>query len=274
MEVTAWVLALAAAVMEPSVSALAAAVMQVLTSAVGMAPLASAAAADPSALVSLEELAAPAMTSICVSSRELGLGSNFGLDAPDNVLSRAARMKTSAVTPGIAGPIVDRPSLKGLDLGTTGDGQHSSQNAKGSQASSAGAKTNASKKKEGEQAGRSEAANLEEQLLLQQQLAAQRAADLPPTPSPSSPTASTTPVPSPAAPALPNVSPVVTTTFGSGEVAMIGAYFAQHGAPVASIPTSSVNVSVGGTVPDSVALFPPPYDLVSQVSDPDFLYFV
>jgi hypothetical protein len=61
---------------------------------------------------------------------------------------------------------------------------------------------------------------------------------------------------------------VVTTTFGSGEVAMIGAYFAQHGAPVASIPTSSVNVSVGGTVPDSVALLPPPYDLVSHVSDP------
>ena len=55
---------------------------------------------------------------------------------------------------------------------------------------------------------------------------------------------------------------------------MIGAYFAQHGAPVASVPASSVNVSVGGTVPDNVALFPPPYDLVSQVSDPDFSYFV
>ena len=55
---------------------------------------------------------------------------------------------------------------------------------------------------------------------------------------------------------------------------MIGAYFAQHGAPVASIPTSNVNVSVGGTVPNSVALFPPPYDLVNQVSDPDFSYFV
>ena len=53
---------------------------------------------------------------------------------------------------------------------------------------------------------------------------------------------------------------------------MIGAYFAEDGAPVASIPTSSVNISVGGTVPDSVALFPPPYDLVSQVSDPDFHY--
>jgi len=55
---------------------------------------------------------------------------------------------------------------------------------------------------------------------------------------------------------------------------MIGAYFTQHGASVASIPTSSVNVSVGGTVPESVALFPPPYDLVSQISDPDFSYFV
>ena len=55
---------------------------------------------------------------------------------------------------------------------------------------------------------------------------------------------------------------------------MIGAYFSQHGAPVASIPASSVNVSVGSTVPNSVALFPPPYDLVSQISDPDFSYFV
>jgi hypothetical protein len=67
---------------------------------------------------------------------------------------------------------------------------------------------------------------------------------------------------------------VTITGLGSGEVQMIGAYFAENGAPVASIPTSSVNVSVGGTVPESVALFPPPYDLVSQVSDPDFLYFV
>jgi hypothetical protein len=55
---------------------------------------------------------------------------------------------------------------------------------------------------------------------------------------------------------------------------MIGAYFAEHGAPVSSVPTSSVNVSVGGTVPNSVALFPPPFDLVSQVADPNFLYFV
>ena len=55
---------------------------------------------------------------------------------------------------------------------------------------------------------------------------------------------------------------------------MIGAYFAQHGAPVASVPTSSVNVSVGGTIPENVALFPPPYDLANQVSDADFLDFV
>jgi hypothetical protein len=46
---------------------------------------------------------------------------------------------------------------------------------------------------------------------------------------------------------------VVTTALGSGEVTIIGAYFAR--APVSSIPTSSVNVSVGSTVPDSVALF-------------------
>ncbi len=155
-----------------------------------------------------------------------------------------------------------------------GDGQHSSQDAKGSQTSGDGRKTNAAKK-EGEQAGRSEDLNLEGQILLQQRLAAERAADLPPTPAPASPPASTTTVTAPAAPALPETfSPVVTTSLGSGEVQMIGAYFAENGAPVTSIPTSSVNVSVGGTVPESVALFPPPYDLVAQVSDPDFLYFV
>ena len=70
------------------------------------------------------------------------------------------------------------------------------------------------------------------------------------------------------------MSPVVTTALGSGEGTIIGAYFAQHGAPVASIPTSSINVSVGGTVPESVALFPPPYNLVNQVSNSDFSYFV
>jgi hypothetical protein len=51
-------------------------------------------------------------------------------------------------------------------------------------------------------------------------------------------------------------------------------YFAGHGAPVAPVATHSVNVSVGGTVPNSVALFPPPYDLIRQVSDPRFLYLV
>jgi hypothetical protein len=113
---------------------------------------------------------------------------------------------------------------------------------------------------------------LQEQLLLQSQLAAERGADLPPTPTPSSPAASTSTITQPAAPTLPDVSPVVPTALGSGEVTIIGAYFAR--APVSSIPTSSVNVSVGSTVPDSVALFSPPYDLVSQVSDPDFSYFV
>jgi hypothetical protein len=93
--------------------------------------------------------------------------------------------------------------------------------------------------------------------LLQSQLAAERGADLPPTPTPSSPAASTSTITQPAAPTLPDVSPVVTTALGPGEVTIIGAYFAQHRAPVSSIPTSSVNVSVGSTVPDSVALFSP-----------------
>jgi hypothetical protein len=43
---------------------------------------------------------------------------------------------------------------------------------------------------------------------------------------------------------------------GSGDISTIGAYFAGHGAPVATVATHSVNVSVGGTVPNSVALFP------------------
>lgn len=54
----------------------------------------------------------------------------------------------------------------------------------------------------------------------------------------------------------------------------ISAFFAGHGAPVSSVPTNSVNVSVGAVLPASVALFPPPFDLLSQVSDPNFLYFV
>jgi hypothetical protein len=209
-----------------------------------------------------------------LSSHDLGLGNNFGLDAPDNVLSRAARVGTSPTIPGIGIHADDRPSLQGLDLGMKGDGQHSSQDAKGLQTSGDGSKGNNSKK-EGEQAARSTAVEEQLQLLQQSQLSAERAADLPPTPTPASPPASTTTVTAPAAPTLPETfSPVTITGLGSGEVQMIGAYFAENGAPVASIPTSSVNVSVGGTVPESVALFPPPYDLVSQVSDPDFLYFV
>jgi hypothetical protein len=187
-------------------------------------------------------------------------------------LSRAARVGTSPL-PGMGTRPDDRPSLQGLDSGTTGDTQHSSQGTKGLQTGDNGSKGNIFKKDE-EQTERSAAIEEQEQILEQSQLAAGRAADLPPTPTPSSPAASTTTVPSPAAPTLPDVSPAVTTTLGSGEVTMIGAYFAQHGAPVSSVPTSSVNVSVGGTVPDSVALFPPPYDLVNQVSDPDFSYFV
>jgi len=208
-----------------------------------------------------------------LSSHELGLGSNFGLDAPDNVLSRAARVGNPPIISGIGRQADDRPGLKGLDSEMTGDGEHSSQDAKGSRASSDGSK-NDNFKKDKEQAERSDALQEQGQMLLQQQLAAERQADLPPTPTPPSPAASTAAVPQPAAPTLPDVSPVVTTALGSGEVTMIGAYFAQHGAPVAAVPASSVNVSVGGTVPDNVALFPPPYDLVSQISDPDFSYFV
>jgi hypothetical protein len=209
-----------------------------------------------------------------LSSHELGLGNNFGLDAPDNVLSRAAHVGAASLIPGIGRSTDERPSLRGLDLGMKGDGQHSSQDTKGSQTSGDGSKGN-NFKKEGEQAARSTAVEEQLQLLQQSQLAAERAADLPPTPTPASPAASTTAINAPAAPTLPETfSPGVTTSLGSGEVQMIGAYFAQNGAPVASIPASSVNVSVGGTVPESVALFPPPYDLVSQVSDPDFLYFV
>jgi len=208
-----------------------------------------------------------------LSSHELGLGSNFGLDAPDNVLSRAARVGNPPIISGIGRQADDRPGLKGLDSEMTGDGEHSSQDAKGSRASSDGSK-NDNFKKDKEQAERSDALQEQGQILLQQQLAAERQADLPPTPTPPSPAASTAAVPQPAAPTLPDVSPVVTTALGSGEVTMIGAYFAQHGAPVAAVPASSVNVSVGGTVPDNVALFPPPYDLVSQISDPDFSYFV
>ena len=107
--------------------------------------------------------------------------------------------------------------------------------------------------------------------MLQQEAKLQ--ANFPQAPPP--PTASPTTAPSISQPALtlPEDSTVVTTSLG-GEVSMIGAYFAQHGAPVASVPTSSVNVSVGGTIPENVALFPPPYDLANQVSDADFLDFV
>jgi hypothetical protein len=174
-----------------------------------------------------------------LSSRELGLGNNFGLDAPDNVLSRAARVGNPPIISGIGRQADDRPGLKGIDSGMTGDGEHSSQDAKGAQASGDGSKANIFKK-DAEQVERSEALDLQEQLLLQSQLAAERQADLSPTPTPSSPAASTTTVTQPVAPALPDVSPVVTTALGSGEVTMIGAYFAQHGAPVASVPTSRV----------------------------------
>src|SRR6476660_9636111 len=109
-----------------------------------------------------------------LSSHELGLGNNFGLDAPDNVLSRAARVGTSPTLPGIGRSTDDRPSLQGLDLET--DGHHSSQDAKGLRMSGDSSKGN-SFKKEGEQAARSTAVDEELQLSQQSQLAAERAAD-------------------------------------------------------------------------------------------------
>ena len=56
-----------------------------------------------------------------LSSHELGLGNNFGLDAPDNVLSRAARVGNPPIISGIGRQADDRPSLQGLDLEMTGD---------------------------------------------------------------------------------------------------------------------------------------------------------
>jgi hypothetical protein len=209
-----------------------------------------------------------------LSSRELGLGNDFGLDAPDNVLSRAARVGISPIIPGLGVRPGDRPSIQGLDLGMTQDAKPSSQHGKGSQANDDSTK-GINFEKEERQERRSTSLEEQEQLLEQSQLENEVSASMPPSPSPTSPaTTATATTNSPAAPTLPDVSPAVTTTLGSGEVSMIGAYFAQHGAPVASIPMSNVNVSVGGTVPDSVALFPPPYDLISQVSDPNFSYFV
>ena len=180
-----------------------------------------------------------------LSSRELGLGNNFGLNTPDNVLSRAARQPTSSNLRDLGGHASNSPAA---------DGNAKVQNFKNEEV----------------QARRSVA--IEEEELLQQEAKLQ--ANLPQAPPPPTASPTTAPSISQPAPTLPEDSTVVTTSLGSGEVSMIGAYFAEHGAPVASVPASSVNVSVGGTIPENVALFPPPYDLANQVSDADFLYFV
>ncbi len=39
------------------------------------------------------------------------------------------------------------------------------------------------------------------------------------------------------------------------------------------MPTSSVNVSIGGTLPSNVALFPWRFDLLSQLPNGNFAYF-
>jgi hypothetical protein len=129
------------------------------------------------------------------------------------------------------------------------------------------------------------AAEIEEQELQLEQ--AQQLDSTPMTPSPPGVVAAATTGPGIAAaattgptatPAIrtPQTAPSVATgaTSSSSDLGAIGAYFAGHGAPVASVPASSVAVSVGGVLPSSVALFAPPADLASQISDPDFLYFV
>jgi hypothetical protein len=202
-----------------------------------------------------------------LSSRELGLGNNFGLDAPDNVLSRATGLATP---PGLRANVGDRQGLdlKGPDPTMGSDTGHS-QGAKNFDAGTDDMKGLNFKKVE-QQVSRSKALQEQEWEMEEQQLEA----SLPQSPPPPTPAPTTAPSISQGPPTLPESSTVVTTTLGGGEASMIGTYFAQHGAPVSSVPTSSVNVSVGGTVPDSVALFPPPYDLVNQVSDPNFSYFV
>jgi hypothetical protein len=184
-----------------------------------------------------------------LSSRDLGLGNNFGLNLPDNVLNRAARVPTSPLEQGI------------------GAGGTSPQKAKDSNKGDKMGGINFDKLDR--QEGRSAEIRDQELLMQEQRLEA----NVPQPPAPPTPAPTTAPSIEQGGPTLPEDT-VVTTSLGSGEVSMIGAYFAEHGAPVASVPTSSVNVSVGGTIPENVALFPPPYDLANQVSDADFLYFV
>lgn len=51
-----------------------------------------------------------------LSSRDLGLGNNFGLNLPDNVLNRAARVPTSPLEPGIGVGVFDNDRLQGPGL--------------------------------------------------------------------------------------------------------------------------------------------------------------
>ena len=183
-----------------------------------------------------------------LSSRDLGLGNNFGLNLPGNVLNRAARVPTSPLEPGIGVGAFQKAkdSNKGDKVGGINFDKLDRQEERSTE--------------------------IRHQELLMQEQRLQANVQQPPTP----PTPAPTIAPSiqQGGPTLPEDSTVVTTSLGSGEVSMIGAYFAEHGASVASVPTGSVNVSVGGTTPENVALFPPPYDLANQVSDADFLYFV
>jgi hypothetical protein len=205
---------------------------------------------------------------------------NFGLNLPDNVLSRAARVPTSPLEPGIGlgalnnvRPALQDPNSKSLDQKSTdpslsGGGGHSAQRAKDSGKGDKVGGINFDKLDRQEE--RSTEIRDQELLMQEQRLEA----NVPRPPAQPAPAPTKAPSIQQGGPTLPEDSTVVTTSLGSGEAQMIGAYFAQNGAPVAPIPTSSVNVSVGGTVPEGVALFPPPYDLASQLSDSDFSYFV
>jgi hypothetical protein len=65
----------------------------------------------------------------------------------------------------------------------------------------------------------------------------------------------------------------VTSPLSESSIGTINAYFAGHAAAVHAVPTSSVNVSIGGTVPSSVALFPLLINLLNQLPDGNFAYF-
>lgn len=85
-------------------------------------------------------------------------------------------------------------------------------------------------------------------------------------------TTSETPPPAPAE-TIQTTPDTVTSPLSESSIGTINAYFAGHAAAVPSMPTSG-NVSIGGTVPSSVALFPLPINLLNQLPDGNFAYFL